>query len=523
MSYMSPKKGQEQCGGEEPACRRCLNHGLQCPGYSRKLEFVFYDTDPAGKRNALVKPSSEARKSSSANQMLQSKKKPSMNQHAVIVTNNSDILHESSGYSLAASQNKTGLMAVLRERYVPQLPKFSTEQGVMNGANWIATACSLAAVSEYSEMLSDSLLAMSLSLVSLEQHEAQLSTASLKQYSLAINGLRSSLAPGPSGLSQHQIDVSLVKCLACGMYEMMTNKSLSALMRHLNGVNAILKASGVQGLQSESSRRTFYEYRSIYLPIALSVRKPNFLSSSEWINPTWKRLEPLSSSNLHTVIDIGFGIPVLMEKFDELQQQDQQADSATYVESQLNNIILEGLAMQQAFDDWEYRVRDGNEEIQLYIPRLAKSPDPLDIYGNGEVYSISFTFANWDNASGLSYHEMLQITLNTLLTDIEAYARRSNLHPPALSGIDASNLNKKSIECADRVCQSVEWFLEDHKRLIGRMVILAPFETARGLFARLCRDSIGDVLQDAVLIKKRKFCEMTTQRIRDSGLPVWAE
>jgi hypothetical protein len=296
---------------------------------------------------------------------------------------------------------------------------------------------------------------------------------------------------------------------------MMTNKSLTALMRHLNGITAILKTSGVQSLQSESSRRTFYEYRSIYLPIALSIRKANFLSSPEWINPPWKRSEPLSASKLHTVSDIGFEIPGLMERFDQLQQHEHD-NSTQWMLSQLNNLILEGLTLQQAFADWGDRVLGEQEKGLFYIPRQAR---PMGNYHS--PYPISFTFKNWDIAGGLSYHDMLQIFLYTLLIDIETFAQHSKINPPALSGINSLDLTQRSIECADQICQSTEWFLEDHKKLIGRMMILAPFEAAKGLFLRLARDVTGDAEQDEMLKMKNRFCEMITRRIVDSGSPVW--
>jgi hypothetical protein len=192
----------KKCDGGTPACGRCLDHGLQCPGYTRKLEFVFYDNGPSSRDNVTVP---KTRKLPAAQQIQ--------------IRKQSTNIYEIHSHSLSVPQNKAGLLVVLQNRYVPQLPKFSTENGSMNGANWVVTACSLALSSQYSEMLSDSLLAMSLSLVSLEQQKDQLSTASLKQYSRALNGLRSGLAPGPSGLSQSQIDFSLVTCLACGMYE----------------------------------------------------------------------------------------------------------------------------------------------------------------------------------------------------------------------------------------------------------------------------------------------------------------
>ncbi|KAF8853741.1 hypothetical protein BDZ45DRAFT_66939 [Acephala macrosclerotiorum] len=209
-----------------------------------------------------------------------------------------------------------------------------------------------------------------------------------------------------------------------------------------------------------------------------------------------------------------------MDKFDKLQQQ-AHIKSETKILSQMNSLILDGMAIQQALDNWERRTRGGDEMPSLYIPRQAKWT-ALNI-NLSDMYPLSYDFANWDNASGLSYYEMLQIFLNTLLIDIETFSRRSNLAPPALSGINTQILAQRCIECGDRICQSVEWFLEDNKKLIGRMVILAPFESARALFARLVQEGTGDSAQDAALIKKHKFCETVTRHIRESGLPIWAE
>lgn len=301
---------------------------------------------------------------------------------------------------------------------------------------------------------------------------------------------------------------------------MMTNKSLSALMRHLNGVSAILKARGVENLRSDSSRRTFFEYRSIHLPIAISTRKANFLSLPEWINPPWKALEPLSASKLGTVIDIGFELPVLMQRLDELQEQ-AQIGLENELSSHINSLILDGLVVQQDFDNWERRIRGGDEMSSLYIPRQTKWT-ALDI-DLSDIYPVSYDFVNWDNASGLSYYEMLRIFLNTLLIDIEAFSRRSNIVPPALSSINTRILAQKSIESGDRICQSLGWFLEDNKKLIRRMVILAPFESARTLFARLCQEGTRNAAQDVAIARRDKFCKAVTRHIRDSGLPVWAE
>jgi len=68
-------------------------------------------------------------------------------------------------------------------------------------------------------MLSDSLLAMSLSLIGPERQHNDLSMDGLRHYAKALKGLRAKLAIGPLQLDDDQMDVSLMTCLACGMYE----------------------------------------------------------------------------------------------------------------------------------------------------------------------------------------------------------------------------------------------------------------------------------------------------------------
>jgi len=63
------------------------------------------------------------------------------------------------------------------------------------------------------------------------------------------------------------------------------------------------------------------------------------------------------------------------------------------------------------------------------------------------------------------------------------------LNFPAL-GVES--MISTAIEPADRVCQSLEYFFEDNKRMIGRMVILVPFEAARGLYKGICLSGNGE-------------------------------
>lgn len=110
---------------------------------------------------------------------------------------------------------------ILHDRYVPDL-YFPKNDGVQKDgicSSWIAMASGLALSSKYSDMLRDSLLAMSMSVAAADDHHIQMSTTGLKHYSQALTRLRHGLVRGPLDLDDHHADVSLVTCLSCGMYE----------------------------------------------------------------------------------------------------------------------------------------------------------------------------------------------------------------------------------------------------------------------------------------------------------------
>ena len=90
-------------------------------------------------------------------------------------------------------------------------------------STWIDTACELA---PNSEMLSDALLAMSLTIVGGELHEKDVTTAGLRYYSNALQMLSRELQASLLPRDEYHVDRNLVTCLACGVYEVSANVAL---------------------------------------------------------------------------------------------------------------------------------------------------------------------------------------------------------------------------------------------------------------------------------------------------------
>ena len=208
-----------QCDGKVPSCQRCIDRGLECLGYNRKLEFVYFDGQAKTTPTSSDRENEQSlvRRWSSKPKLAQGTPEtghgialaPKFQQDFQLVVC-SGILD-----SLAAPQNRIAFVSILQERYTPETPHVSKFRIFI--PSWIAQACALATTSADSGMLNNSLLAMSLYVVGKENQQDYLSRSSLKHYSHALKGLRQGLSSGT--LEDRQLDISLVTCMACGMYE----------------------------------------------------------------------------------------------------------------------------------------------------------------------------------------------------------------------------------------------------------------------------------------------------------------
>jgi len=141
----------------------------------------------------------------------------------------------------------------------------------------------------------------------------------------------------------------------------MANKSYDSLLHHLGGVGAILRSRSRESAFSYKSKNTLYEYRSIHLPIALTNQKPNFRGQPERIDPPWKSSVPYSATYLQTILDIGFRVPILMERLDRTRSWIYHSILESKTNDRVtNNLILDSLDIRLDLDHWERRLRSGN-------------------------------------------------------------------------------------------------------------------------------------------------------------------
>ena len=263
------------------------------------------------------------------------------------------------------------------------------------------------------------------------------------------------------------------------------------------------------------------------MTVSLATRRASFLSLPEWLNPPWNKYDPHSSNPLQTLIDSAILLPALMEYWDRSRRSAPLARVDNKIDPHIaNNFVQDALGIQRAINDWEANLRGGDDKSHLYIAHLATLKDSSEAENSGRVWPISYTFPNFEIAAALMYFETVHIFLYGLLIEMVISAENGEDLDPKDSGIAGHSLNieeltTKSLECADRICQSFEYFFERDKRMIGRIVILSPFEAVRGLFARLHRTGTGDVNRDVSLAQKLRFCDEIAQRIKAEGLLIW--
>jgi hypothetical protein len=206
-----------KCDGEKPSCQRCAKAGLMCTGYERSLDFAFFNGHStifysSNKKSTVIPSHTYQTAFGVENAPIHAGHDDGNAKSTQVV-----VMNSSMDKAMTTSQYKIGFTAVLQDRYVPDLPRLTNQtEGICSA--WITTACDLSLL-KGSGMLSDSLLAMSLALVAGERNDPDIAASGLRYYSRALHKLRFELQPGPRALGEHQMDISLVTCLACATYE----------------------------------------------------------------------------------------------------------------------------------------------------------------------------------------------------------------------------------------------------------------------------------------------------------------
>lgn len=258
--------------------------------------------------------------------------------------------------------------------------------------------------------------------------------------------------------------------------------------------------------------------------MSLATRRASFLSLPQWLNLPWKTHDLQGSNPLQTLIDSAIHLPALIENWDRTRLSTQLTGVENKIDiSVVDNFMQHTLAIQRAVNDWEADLRGRDDKSQLYIAHLADTKYSSEA---SIPWIFSYTFPSFEIAAALMYYETVHIFVYQFITEMILFTQAANALDSKYCSVlvqsfNIQGLTAKSLECADRICQSLEYFFDRDMRMIGRIVILSPFEAVRSLFARLHQIGTGDVFQDVALAQKVRFCDNIAERIRAEGLLIW--
>jgi hypothetical protein len=181
---------------------------MLCTGYDRSLDFAFFD----GRSTTRVESSKRSSPAKCTNP--QGVIAPLRWRNTVSDTWLNLPMQNSMQGAFAAPQYKTGFIVMLQDHYLPDMRNPSIGQGPCS--NWIHTAYEMLSAKD-STMLSNSLLAMSLTLVGRDRGDQELMTTSVRHYSRALRTLQTGLKQRSE--DQFQREINLITCIACATYE----------------------------------------------------------------------------------------------------------------------------------------------------------------------------------------------------------------------------------------------------------------------------------------------------------------
>ena len=241
------------------------------------------------------------------------------------------------------------------------------------------------------------------------------------------------------------------------------------------------------------------------------------LTSVSAVDPPWKSEVPYSASYMQTLIDPAFQLPRVMQAFDKIQvemQLDPSNDESNFI--LLESLIKVVLRVENAIKNWDDKLRGGDGRLKIYDERL-----PVETLNDTTpvAYPVQFSFLSFEVAAAFIFCEMIKIFLYQLIIDMTTCARGASTGDyGAFSDIDIQEYQAKVIKSADNLCQSTDYFFIEHQRMVGRMIVLFPFETAQTLLRGLSRTGTGDPAQDALLELKVEFCESVQSSLKAGGL-----
>ncbi|CAK7201795.1 hypothetical protein SEUCBS139899_004510 [Sporothrix eucalyptigena] len=365
----------------------------------------------------------------------------------------------------------------------------------------------------------------------LVQHSLRLYTKGLRELQNAIHNPATQLT-----------DQTLAACMAFSMYEVSEcpSRHLNGYYSHHTGGLALLKMRGPDAHITPLGHSLFVFMRVQQFIYALLMRKANFLCEPDWTNRPW---QTSAKDPQDKFMDQMYCIPVLLEQTDKLEASATTIGIDALVRGYWD-IIGQYQAIYRCLQEWNKDLQ-GIVAGPLYWPELSTLDCPIfDGTSQGRPFAVAFHFPAFaigqsvilfwlismmvnhqiqslynriiklrregpprtsgvsvrpwseptspaapspSSVSGASYSTSSIGSPSSVTTSTETYSIYPDHDLPSIPAMQvaAEEAIATTRTVTNNICQSVEFFLQDHMGDVGPLSMLLPLTALRHVLCHM--------------------------------------
>jgi hypothetical protein len=267
------------------------------------------------------------------------------------------------------------------------------------------------------------------------------------------------------------------------------------------------------------------------------MRRNSFLSSEKRSNPSWISDFPFATSSLHRLLDVAFASPPCLEQLSSLQSRPYSDRSQTPHVHKYSSLLTRFLLIYDQLKIWYNDFSDRKEGPSIHVPMPTTWDnsflDPEERI-QSKIFPLSYSFADFTDAMALVYFDAIRIKIFVFINEIVQELRRGEIKI-ALPGSTLERArdllrSAEAFESASRICQSIPFFFNNGKVLVGPLLVMFPFHVAFGVFCQSLqnanRQEESSSRGQPVAVpgptnfrRELKWCQMVSEKYEEAQLP----
>ncbi|KAH8879293.1 hypothetical protein GQ53DRAFT_756106 [Thozetella sp. PMI_491] len=485
------------CDGRTPSCTQCLLRGLFCPGYQSDWTFVPQLTkEPPKPRNSSHRAASRQRQPKKGRRGAESEGESASSSGEASTTPESGLptppdsaqqpwLDHRDSICPSPSMPLVHVIALVVRCYVPDpevqllFPELAVSQPRICGA-WVEVLPQLIGSGRDDEALEAAVKCLGVAIMSGGPIRKAPISAGLEAYGLALRSLGQGLQKADGAMADNL--AASVMCLL--LAELILPTSLGSWIAHVQGFGTLMRTSRPELYAKGPPHKLFVGSRPALIILAFLSRKTSFLSEEQWKTVPFMYEKP---SPVQRLLNHAVAIPGIFERIDSLAalSSDKALSTARECVATFESLLVD-------FDEWESDFR-----VETQFPSFWTKPKGPD--GHPSIWFQSITTAN-----ALTHYWAVQIICRHNITELRA--KFPELAEDATGAVEPQP-HESNLELAIKICQSIDYLMQDDMRLFGPTSAILPLRAAYDILSAAGPDAKEQLL----------WCQRIIARILGKG------